>query len=136
MIGIDENIDSFEQIIEKTKEVRKLLPLTPLSVTIPHTLSLIDQISLARELERLGVDVLQTEGVRAFCEDYFLSLCEKSVLEKVEDAVDDLVISYELSRVVSIPVMCVSASLTEVAVPLVLAIGCFFILLLLLLFFF
>jgi hypothetical protein len=131
MIGIDENIDSSlssEQIIEKTKEVRKLLPLTPLSVTIPHTLSLIDQISLARELERLGVDVLQTEGVRAFCEDYFLSLCEKSVQEKVEEAVPEIVVTYELSRAVSIPVMCASGSLTEVTVPLILAAGCFFIL--------
>ncbi|MBA0778753.1 hypothetical protein Gotri_006574 [Gossypium trilobum] len=65
------NYDSFyeagvifspEQILKLTKETRSNLPSVTLSVTVPHTLSLPDQVKLAEMLEKEGVDVIQTEG--------------------------------------------------------------------------
>ncbi|XVF40165.1 hypothetical protein PTKIN_Ptkin01aG0089600 [Pterospermum kingtungense] len=65
------NYDSFyetgvvfspEQILKLTKETRSILPSVTLSVTVPHTLSLPDQVKLAELLEREGVDIIQTEG--------------------------------------------------------------------------
>ncbi|KAK4361312.1 hypothetical protein RND71_020264 [Anisodus tanguticus] len=54
------NYDSFyekglvfspEQILNLTKETKRLLPSVILSVTVPHTLSLPDQVKLAEQLE-------------------------------------------------------------------------------------
>lgn len=65
------NYDSFyemgilfspDQILKLTKETKRLLPSVPLSVTVPHTLALPDQVKLAEILEQEGVDVIQTEG--------------------------------------------------------------------------
>ncbi|MBA0811624.1 hypothetical protein Gohar_003502 [Gossypium harknessii] len=52
----------FLQILKLTKETRSNLPSVTLSVTVPHTLSLPDQVKLAEMLEKEGVDVIQTEG--------------------------------------------------------------------------
>jgi hypothetical protein len=48
-----------------TVETRKLLPNIPLSVTVPHTLSLSEQVTLAIALEGCGADIIQTEGKMA-----------------------------------------------------------------------
>ena len=65
------NFDSFyekginfsaNQVISLTKETKDLLPNVPLSVTVPHTLSLDKQIDLAMELITEGADIIQTEG--------------------------------------------------------------------------
>jgi hypothetical protein len=122
---------SSKDVIAMTKEVRTLLPLTPLSVTIPHSLPLIDQISLAKELERQGADVLQTEeGVPPPLREG-LSARIRGVPphhkggvrleEAIELAAPSITAAHALSREVSIPVMCASGSLSQVAVPLVLA---------------
>lgn len=50
------------QIVNMTKETKRLLPSTVLSVTVPHTLSLPDQVKLAEQLEVEGADIIQTEG--------------------------------------------------------------------------
>ncbi len=65
------NFDSFyekgrffyaEEVLGLTKESRKLLPDTPLSVTVPHVLPLDQQEHLALELVDAGADLIQTEG--------------------------------------------------------------------------
>nr|TKW25851.1 hypothetical protein SEVIR_3G146800v2 [Setaria viridis] len=53
---------SSEQILKLTRETRKMLPGIALSVTVPHTLSLPDQMRLAELLEEEGADIIQTEG--------------------------------------------------------------------------
>ena len=50
------------QVLSLTKETRDLLPNVPLSVTVPHTLSLDKQVDLALQLIKEGVDIIQTEG--------------------------------------------------------------------------
>ncbi|CAN0146095.1 unnamed protein product [Phaeothamnion confervicola] len=53
---------SAADVLDMTRRTRQLLPTTPLSVTVPHTLHLDEQVSLAQELEAAGADILQTEG--------------------------------------------------------------------------
>ena len=55
-------IFSAEQIIQLTKETKDLLPNSPLSVTVPHTISLDKQVELAMKLVAEGADFIQTEG--------------------------------------------------------------------------
>tara|TARA_Y100001978_G_scaffold150808_1_gene135922 strand:- start:985 stop:1761 length:777 start_codon:yes stop_codon:yes gene_type:complete len=65
------NFDSFyeqginfsaEQVLSLTKETKDLLPNIPLSVTVPHTISLDKQVDLALQLIKEGADLIQTEG--------------------------------------------------------------------------
>ena len=53
---------SAEDVISMTIETRTLLPNIPLSVTVPHTLTLAEQVALAIRLEECGADIIQTEG--------------------------------------------------------------------------
>lgn len=119
------NFDSFysqglqfsaDDVLSMTKEVRKLLPAVPLSVTIPHTLSLSEQILLAKNLEENGADVIQTEG------KFSANLAGMGVQELIEIASPTLAAAYAISRAVKIPVMCASG-LTDVTVPMALAAG-------------
>jgi hypothetical protein len=106
-------------VIAITKETRALLPHIPLSVTIPHTLSLPDQIELAKAIEAAGADIIQTEGK--------MSLAGRSresigILELIELAAPSLAATYALSRAVHIPILC-SSGVTDVTAPLALAAG-------------
>ena len=65
------NFDSFyekgiyfssEKVLALTKETKDLLPHIPLSVTVPHTISLDQQVELAMQLVKEGADFIQTEG--------------------------------------------------------------------------
>lgn len=119
------NFDSFysqgikftsEDVIQMTKETRKLLPYTTLSVTVPHQLSLDDQIALAKELELCGVDIIQTEG------KYKANPSKIGLQEMIELAAPTLASAFAISRAVRIPVMCASG-LTDVTAPLAIAAG-------------
>lgn len=119
------NYDSFyeagvifspEQILKLTKETRGNLPSITLSVTVPHTLSLPDQVKLAEMLEKEGVDVIQTEGGKC-------STPSKSgVLGLIEKATPTLAAAYSISRAVKIPVMC-SSGLSAVTAPMAITAG-------------
>ncbi|MBA0627476.1 hypothetical protein Godav_004987 [Gossypium davidsonii] len=119
------NYDSFyeagvifspEQILKLTKETRRNYPSITLSVTVPHTLSLPDQVKLAEMLEKEGVDVIQTEGGKC-------STPSKSgVLGLIEKATPTLAAAYSISRAVKIPVMC-SSGLSAVTAPMAITAG-------------
>lgn len=53
---------SSKEIIQISKDVRHLLPDTTLCVTIPHVLSIEEQIQLTENLQNIGVSIIQTEG--------------------------------------------------------------------------
>jgi len=123
------NFDSFyeagkvftaEDVISMTIETRRLLPSTPISVTVPHTLSLDEQVSLAVRLQACGVDVIQTEGKTSAVHNAVLS--RGNVRELVELASPTLASAFALSRAVTIPVMCASG-LTDVTASMALAAG-------------
>ncbi|CAI0451931.1 unnamed protein product [Linum tenue] len=119
------NYDSFyeagivfspEQILNLTTETRRILPYVPLSVTVPHTLSLPDQIKLAELLEQEGVDIIQTEGGKCS------NPSKSGVLGLIEKATPTLAAAYSISRAVKIPVMC-SSGLSAVTAPMAITAG-------------
>ncbi|XP_043690048.1 uncharacterized protein ycf23-like isoform X2 [Telopea speciosissima] len=119
------NYDSFydmgvvfspEQILKLTKETKRILPSVALSVTVPHTLSLPDQVKLAELLEQEGVDIIQTEGGKSS------SPSKPGVLGLIEKATPTLAAAYSISRAVNIPVMC-SSGLSAVTAPMALTAG-------------
>ncbi|CAK9185745.1 unnamed protein product [Ilex paraguariensis] len=119
------NYDSFyemgivfspEQILNLTKETKRILPSMTLSVTVPHTLSLPDQIKLAEQLEQEGVDIIQTEGGKGS------SPSKPGVLGLIEKATPTLAAAYAISRAVKIPVMC-SSGLSAVTAPMAITAG-------------
>eukprot|EP01038_Epipyxis_sp_PR26KG_P013801 gene13801-18511_t len=107
---------SAEDIVSMTLETRKLLPNIALSVTIPHTLSLSEQVELAKVLEMSGADIIQTEGKVS------VNPSSMGVQELIEKAAPTLASAFAISRAVNIPVMCASG-LTDVTAPLALAAG-------------
>ncbi|KAF7803186.1 thiamine monophosphate synthase [Senna tora] len=119
------NYDSFyekgiiftpEQILGLTKETKRILPSIVLSVTVPHTLSLPDQVKLAEALEQEGVDIIQTEGGKCS------SPSKSGVLGLIEKATPTLAAAYSISRAVRIPVMC-SSGLSSVTAPMAITAG-------------
>jgi len=116
--GFYENGRKFtaDDVIKMTKETRNIFPAIPLSVTIPHTLSLSEQISLAKSLVDCGADIIQTEGKVSS------SPVGKGTQEMIEIAAPTLASAFAISRAVSVPVMCASG-LTDVTAPLALAAG-------------
>ncbi|ERN09186.1 hypothetical protein AMTR_s00014p00241360 [Amborella trichopoda] len=119
------NYDSFyefgrifpaEEILQLAIETKRILPLITLSVTVPHTLRLPDQVKLAELLECEGVDIIQTEGGK------YSNPSEPGVLGLVEKATPTLAAAYSISRAVKIPVIC-SSGLSAVTAPMALAAG-------------
>ncbi|MGK7906210.1 MAG: DUF561 domain-containing protein [Synechococcus sp.] len=107
---------SAAEVLQLTQTTRTLLPRTLLSVTVPHTLPLDRQAELAEQLETLGADLIQTEGGTSS------TPAHAGTLGLIEKAAPTLAATYEISRVVSIPVLCASG-LSTVTVPMAIAAG-------------
>jgi len=85
------------------------------SVTIPGNIEINDQINLARRLEGIGVDIIQTEG-------YFESHQSNGVLGLIERAERTIANTIELTRNIEIPVMTASG-INATTAPLAFAAG-------------
>ncbi|MBM0740972.1 DUF561 domain-containing protein [Phormidium sp. CLA17] len=119
------NFDSFyaqgirfeaAEVLEITRETRRLLPSVTLSVTVPHILELDQQVQLAEALVKAGADLIQTEGGTSSAPVH------AGTLGLIEKAAPTLAAAYEISRGVSVPVLCASG-LSSVTVPLAIAAG-------------
>ncbi|KST65316.1 DUF561 domain-containing protein [Mastigocoleus testarum] len=119
------NFDSFyvkgrkfeaEEVLALTKETRALLPKITLSVTVPHILKLDQQVELAEELVEVGADIIQTEGGTSSKPN------NPGTLGLIEKAAPTLAAAYEISRAVSVPVLCASG-ISSVTAPLAVAAG-------------
>ena len=124
------NFDSFyekgitfsaEKIISLTKETKDLLPDSPLSVTVPHTLTLDKQVELAIKLVQEGADFIQTEGGKSS------SPLSSGVQGHLEKAVPTLSATFSISQEfaknnINTPIMCASG-LSEITCPLAIASG-------------
>jgi putative N-acetylmannosamine-6-phosphate epimerase len=97
-----------EEVYEITLETMDLVSKydTFISVTIPGTLAIEDQIELAQRLEILGIDLIQTEGVA-------------QVSQKAQSTISN---TLELIKRVNVPVMTASG-LTPETVPMAFAAG-------------
>jgi Protein of unknown function (DUF561) len=109
-------IFSAQEVIDLTVQTRSLLPHVTLSVTVPHTLELDQQVQLAVDLVSAGADVIQTEGGTSSQPTH------PGTLGLMEKAAPTLAAAFEIARAVSIPVMCASG-LSSVTAPLAIAAG-------------
>jgi Protein of unknown function (DUF561) len=119
------NFDSFyaqgirfeaAEVIALTKATRQLLPNTLLSVTVPHILALDQQVELAQILVTLGADIIQTEGGTSSQPSH------AGALGLIEKAAPTLAAAFEISRVVTVPVLCASG-LSSMTAPMAIAAG-------------
>ncbi|MCF4968558.1 DUF561 domain-containing protein [Nostoc sp. CMAA1605] len=119
------NFDSFyaqgrrfeaEEVLALTHQTRALLPEITLSVTVPHILELDQQVQLAEELVKAGADIIQTEGGTSSQPSHAGSL------GLIEKAAPTLAAAYEISRAVSVPVLCASG-ISNVTAPLAISAG-------------
>ncbi len=107
---------SAEEVIQLTQATRALLPHVMLSVTVPHTLPLDQQVTLAEQLVTFGADLIQTEGGTSSAP------LHGGTLGLIEKAAPTLAAAYEISRAVNVPVLCASG-LSSVTAPLAIAAG-------------
>lgn len=119
------NFDSFytqgirfeaEEVLALTKQTRALFPRITLCVTVPHILTLDQQVHLAEELVKVGADIIQTEGGTSSKPQ------NPGTLGLIEKASPTLAAAYEISRAVSVPVLCASG-ISSVTAPLAIAAG-------------
>ncbi|MCT7951415.1 DUF561 domain-containing protein [Ancylothrix sp. C2] len=104
------------EVLQITRETRALLPEITLSVTVPHILALDEQVKLAEELVKAGADIIQTEGGTSS------NPKAAGSLGLIEKAAPTLAAAYEISRAVSVPVLCASG-ISSVTAPLAIAAG-------------
>lgn len=105
-----------EEVLELTRQTRDLLPEITLSVTVPHILELDRQAELAIELVAAGADIIQTEGSVA------VKPAHPGTLGLIEKAAPTLAAASEISRAVSVPVLCASG-ISNVTAPMAIAAG-------------
>ena len=119
------NFDSFysqgirfeaNEVLELTLQTRSLLPHTTLSVTVPHILTLDEQVELAEKLVEAGADIIQTEGGTS------IKPLNPGIRGLIEKAAPTLAAAYSISQAIGIPVLCASG-LSSVTVPMAIASG-------------
>lgn len=119
------NFDSFyaqgrkfkaEEVLALTYQTRALLPEITLSVTVPHILELDQQVQLAEDLVKAGANIIQTEGGTSS------KPAHSGTLGLIEKAAPTLAAAYQISRAVSVPVLCASG-ISNVTAPLAIAAG-------------
>lgn len=105
-----------DEVLALTRQTRALLPQITLSVTVPHILELDRQVQLAEALVNAGADIIQTEGGTSSRPVHAGSL------GLIEKAAPTLAAAYEISRAVSVPVLCASG-LSNVTAAMAIAAG-------------
>lgn len=114
---------SKNQILKLAKETRLLLPNIDICVTIPHLLKLDHQIQLAVELENLGINIIQTEGITANnisdCIDVRSIDNISSFISRASSALSSV---YAISNAVKIPVIA-SSSINAISAPIAFSYG-------------
>lgn len=105
-----------DEVLALTQQTRSLLPSVMLSVTVPHILTLDQQVQLAEQLVAAGADLIQTEGGTSSQPTH------AGTLGLVEKAAPTLAAAYEIAHAVSVPVLCASG-LSNVTAPMAIAAG-------------
>ena len=104
------------EVLELTRRTRSLLPEIALSVTVPHILTLDEQVNLAEQLVAAGADLIQTEGGTS------IQPLNPGVRGLIEKAAPTLAAAHSISHAVDVPVLCASG-LSSVTVPMAIAAG-------------
>lgn len=103
-------------VLSLTQRTRELLPHITLSVTVPHTLPLNEQVQLAEDLAAMGADIIQTEGGTSSQPTH------PGTIGLIEKATPTLAAAHAIARVVDIPVLCASG-ISDVTAPMAIAAG-------------
>ena len=90
---------SAEQVLNLAKRTKELIEDTFFCVTIPGELEISEQINLARELEAIGIDLIQTEG---HFSNETPSNGVRGLIERAELTISNTI---ELSRNIELPIM-------------------------------
>lgn len=90
---------SAEQVLNLAKRTKELVGDTFLCVTIPGELEIGEQVELARDLEELGIDLIQTEG---HFSNESPSNGVRGLIERAELTISNTI---ELSRNIELPIM-------------------------------
>jgi hypothetical protein len=86
-------------VLDIAKDIMYRAPLACICVTIPHTLCLLDQICLAKQLESLGVDMIQTEGFSSKSKkDFYL-------VNSLRESSSALSTTYALFKNIKVPII-------------------------------
>ena len=112
---------SYQKVLQLTKETRDLLPSIPLSVTVPHTMPIDQQVDLAIKLVAEKVDIIQTEGGTS-SKPY-----SSGIQGLFEKSVPTLTATYAINKEflkqsIDVPIMTASG-LTAVTCPLAISCG-------------
>ncbi|MBD2104233.1 DUF561 domain-containing protein [Leptolyngbya sp. FACHB-261] len=108
---------SAAEVLDLTRRSRALLGAqVTLSVTVPHLLPLDQQADLAEQLAAAGADLIQTEGGTSS------QPLHSGILGLIEKAAPTLAAAAEISRAVSVPVLCASG-LSSITAPMAIAAG-------------
>ncbi|KPQ33755.1 MAG: Thiamine monophosphate synthase [Phormidesmis priestleyi Ana] len=104
------------EVLALTQETRSRFPHITLSVTVPHILTLSDQVQLAEALVNAGADIIQTEGGTSSTPTH------SGILGLIEKAAPTLAAAHAISHAVTVPVLCASG-ISDVTAPMALAAG-------------
>lgn len=117
---------STQQILSLARQTKKLLPLTDICVTIPHTFNINQQIELALQLENLGINIIQTEGsvVTVKSLDFIKkkNYINNSLYNSIIKSSSSLSSVYLLSNCVSVPIIA-SSNINSVTASISFAYG-------------
>jgi hypothetical protein len=107
---------STEQVLSVTQKTISLVPSASICVTIPHSLSLKEQIGLAQSLEALGVDMIQTEGISSKLDS------SSHLFNSIKKASASLSATYAISKNLHIPIISASG-ITPLSSPVAISYG-------------
>nr|YP_009314480.1 Hypothetical protein ycf23 [Liagoropsis maxima]SCW22734.1 Hypothetical protein ycf23 [Liagoropsis maxima] len=107
---------SQKQIIDLTKELISKVPNASICVTIPHKLKMMEQLALGQRLEKLGVDMIQTEGISSKLNSN-IGLCGS-----MQSASATLSSTAILSTYLNIPIIC-SSGMNSLNAPIAISCG-------------
>lgn len=93
------------QILQLTQELKCLLSNIDLCVTIPYYLSISDQVTLAQDLEFLGVNIIQTESIFIKNKLQVLNFNDSNTFSSAYPSYLSLLSTYCISRYVDIPII-------------------------------
>nr|YP_009297980.1 hypothetical protein Plocam_082 [Plocamium cartilagineum]AOM67918.1 hypothetical protein Plocam_082 [Plocamium cartilagineum] len=105
---------SKSQIKNLVKETQRLVKENDLCVTIPHILSLNNQIDLSISLQDLGVHMLQTEGIST--KNYINQVTKLSIISSIYKASASLSSTYAIAKSVSLPIIS-SSGMSALSAP-------------------
>ncbi len=114
---------SKDQIFKLAEETRLLLPDTDICVTIPHFLTLDNQVKLAIDLEKLDINIIQTEGITNYNMSTFIPIKSiDHIYSYTSNASAALSAVYAISNSVNIPVIA-SSGINAVSAPIAFSYG-------------